>query len=854
MSSWISRFWKRDNANGVTGNGNGNGMSGDSSPLLSSSQHTGYQSMSQGGGGDAGGFTPPLPPFEQINVANDQGHVDGSNSNHNSNSILLDGIMVDSNSLQSTNHNDVIYNIIENEPYDSSDDEHSRGDSMPAPRKQSITMHGNDETPSTWRTFVNKLRTIQKKEQLTQSGRYIRPVPPPESSGSQSEPRGTRRRRFYDTVVSKTRTMRKRAPYYIPVLSWLPKYDKRNLPGDVVAGITTGIMMIPQAMAYAILVGIPSINGLYTGLLPVLIYCIFGTSRQLSVGPEAAVSLIVGTTLREISDANEIPLTSAELVEMATILSFIVGIFSLTLGLFRFGFLSEVLSRPLIRGFILAVAATLVLDQLDTLLGIPGITGTGWKKVVPIFKNISKAQPIAYGMSIASILTLFAMNKMKSMIPEKRTKIIHHIGFFIPSVLVVVVVGISVTSGFQLQDKGLAILGYTEPSFPTPTLPKLNQWDVFSSLLAPGLFITIVGFVESMAISKIMATKHNYQVSTNRELVAIGMSNLVGSFFLAYPMFASMTRSVVNDRAGAKSQMAGFVTFLVILLTCLFLMPVFQYLPRVIMSSIVFVAAFGLIELHDIVFLVRVRAWKDLFLLTLTFLTTFIFSTEVGLIVSICMSCFMVIKHSSAPHFSVLGRLPESTKYKDITLFTDARQVDGVIIIRFEESISFSNIGQVKDILYRIENMGKATAHPSETKDDQAPLKGVVFDMRNVPQIDPSSIQMVYEIVANYEKRNIVVCFVKLKENIKRMFLRGGLYDLIGVDQFYSSNHEAVIRVLGGRLRVHSSYYTRESLISSKGWGHGPGGDGSGSGSGYHSNSNNNFTSTSETYNAGSVV
>ncbi|EFA79334.1 RNA recognition motif-containing protein RRM [Heterostelium album PN500] len=719
MSSFDFRFWKKQSSPGGGGNASPNAdiENQDNRPLLSSSVPT-YSTFNDD----------DLPLRPPANTDDDSSDEDMSR--------------VDISRFDSTS------------PMDDSGNSSSNRRESP----QSSTVNILDEPPSTWRNFVSRLRTIQKKEvqhQLnvsrgvespssllqasssdTSSISPIGSMSPSEQSpmiqsanglyNSYQNPAGLsplssssalpmemsqpglnvsqqRRHRHQHrekleteqptstkdlvikTIKHNIKTAQKRAPYYIPILSWLPKYDKSNLSGDIIAGITTAIMLIPQGMAYAFLVGIPSIHGLYTGLIPVLVYCFFGTSRQLSVGPEAAVSLIVGTTLKQISDENDVPLTTPELIDLAIMLSFIVGIFSLALGLLRFGFLSEVLSRPLIRGFILAIAVTILLDQMDTLLGLTGVTGSGWRKVVPIFKSIHTAKPIAYCMSIGAITSLFIMNKLKRMIPEKRTKIIHHIGFFIPSILVVVVIGISVTSIFKLGDKGLAVLGYTE---------------------------------------------------------------------------------IRRKRQSRCKITAGWIRY-------------FHY---------------------HLVHLSLLDACVPT-------------SAKIGLIVSIGMSCFMVIKQSSAPHFSVLGRMPESTKYKDITLFTEARQVDSLIIIRFDESIYFSNVGQVKEILFRIEKLGSAMAHPSEAEGGQTPLKGVVFDMRNIPVIDASSIQILHEIVSNYEKRDIIVTFVKLKDSLKTMFLRGGFYDLIGTDRFYTSIHEAVIRILGGPPRTHSSYFTTQILV-----------------------------------------
>ncbi|EGG15105.1 RNA recognition motif-containing protein RRM [Cavenderia fasciculata] len=526
------------------------------------------------------------------------------------------------------------------------------------------------ETPSTWSNFVVRLRNIQSKSQREDGGYYddasFSGTPPHVGGDGDDDNDGFFNEDRREKVRSKFKMIKKRLPYYVPIFNWLPKYNRQNLVNDAVAGVTTGIMLVPQSMAYALLVGIPSIYGLYTGLVPILFYVIFGTSRQLGVGPEAAVSLIVGDTLRQISEANDVPLTITEMVEQANILAFIVGIVSLVLGLLRFGFLSEVLSRPLVRGFILAIALTIIFDQLDTLLGLSGITGSSWAKIPDIFDNLHKAHPLSCIMSICSIISLIVMNTIKKKMPEKRTKIIHHIVFFIPSILVVVVAGIAITSGFKLYDRGLKVLGYVDTSFPIPQLPRLNQWSQSSA-----------------------------------------------------PHFTVLGRITDNDT--------------------------FQQQHNKLSQS------------------------------------------------------------QQTHHQQLVG------KYKDITIFTEAKQIDGIIIIRVEESLYFSNIGQVKDILFRIENMGSASSHPSELKEEDEPLRGVIFDMRSIPVVDASSLQTLHEMVSSYRKRGVIVCFIKLRDSLKVTFLRAGFFDLIGIESFFNNINEAVQRIQNG-YRVKSSYssYTHQ--------------------------------------------
>ena len=279
------------------------------------------------------------------------------------------------------------------------------------------------------------------------------------------------------------------------------------------------------------------------------------------------------------------------------------------------------------------------------------------------------------------------------------------------------------------------------PSTPLPTIPKIRH------LLLPAILISVIGFVESIVVAKTYASKHSYGVSPNRELVAMGIGNILTSLSGGFPGFGSLGRSSINDTSGSKTQLSGLVTSLTVLFTAFCLLPLFHYLPKPVCASIIVTAALSLIEVEEVEFLVRVRAWGDLGLLSLTFMVTILVGIETGTLLSVGISLLMVVRHTTKTRLVLLGECMIEGKVKYRVLDEKSRRVKGVIIIRFEEGLFFGNVGQLVERLKRIEKYGELGVHPGEDRremwDDQtvdgigeSRIRGVVFDMKSVSLLD----------------------------------------------------------------------------------------------------------------------
>ncbi|KAI8344118.1 sulfate transporter family-domain-containing protein [Chlamydoabsidia padenii] len=579
-----------------------------------------------------------------------------------------------------------------------------------------------------------------------------------------------------------------RSKYYLPILQWLPLYDPQLFVGDLFAGLTLSCLLIPQALSFATaLCKLEAIHGLYAIAFPAITYAIFGMSRQMSVGPEATLSLLVGSSIaaqghKSVDGNNVDPLA------WACLMTLFVGIFTFLLGIFRLGFLDSLMSRALLRGFITGVALVVLLQQTIILLGLvalsekAGITEAS-STVARFFflvKHIHSSHPLSSVVSCISVSVLLVCRVLKSKINIRWV-------LLLPEVLVVVVISILLTYFCDWEHQGLDILGTIEGAgiIPLPSLPAFPTNHHMKDLLVTAAMIAIIGFVESVVIAKTFSSRHNYSVSANRELVALGVANMVSGLMQGIPAFGSVARSKINDRAGARTQMASLMTGVITLVAIFFLLPYFYYLPKAVLSSIIFVAVLSLLtELpEDLHFIFKVHAWRDLALLLATFLATVVISLEFGTLLAVTLSLLLTIKETSYPRISIMGRVKGNhQKFRPIQDGPDEiEHMEDVLIIRVEEPLFFANTGQLKDRLRRLEQFGDMATHPSESP-RLGDSRYIIFDVNHMPYIDASAVHILYEIVESYHQRRIQVYFVRLRERPLEMFERSGILDLIGED------------------------------------------------------------------------
>ena len=437
----------------------------------------------------------------------------------------------------------------------------------------------------------------------------------------------------------------------IPILEWLPNYNTSLFKGDLVAGITVGIILIPQGIAYALIAGLPPIYGLYCALFPQLMYAIFGSSRQVAIGPVAMDSLIVATGVSTLALAG-----SESYISIAILLALMVGTIQFILGVFSLGFIVNFLSKPVITGFTSAVALIIGLNQFRNLLGVDFIQSDQIQVILEdIWLQISDFNNHTTKIGLISVVVIIIFRRINKKIPNA---------------LIVVIFGIVIMKYFGKSFADVAIVKDIPSGLPKFGVPDLD-FDQMRELLPIALTLVMVGYLETISIGKSLEAKQDeYRIRPNQELIALGLANMVGSLFKAYPSTSSFSRSAINQESGARTGMAALISVVMVVITLLFLTPLFYHLPKTVLAAIIIVAVFGLINFKEAAFL-----WKanilDFWLMLATFISTLVFGIEYGIIVGVGLSLIILIFRTSRPYVTELGKVPNSNFYRNKNRFEE---------------------------------------------------------------------------------------------------------------------------------------------------------------------------------------
>lgn len=547
---------------------------------------------------------------------------------------------------------------------------------------------------------------------------------------------------------------------YLPILEWLPHYQRDHLRGDLSAGLTVGVMLIPQGMAYAMIAGLPPIYGLYASIVPLLIYAVFGTSRQLAVGPVAMVSLL---TLAGVSELAAVG--SEEYIALTIFLALLAGTLQLLMGVLRLGFLVNFLSKPVISGFTAAAALIIGLSQLKHLLGLDLARSNYIHKILyEAALNLGQVNLPTLLIGLGGIALILGVKRWNKAIPGP---------------LVAVVFGILVTWLAGLSDLGVKIVGEVPRGLPAFEVPQIS-WQSTVDLLPMALTICLVSFVESIAIAKTLQAKHrNYEVDSNQELLALGLAKVAGAFFQAYPNTGGFSRTAVNDQAGAKTGLAGVISAVLIALSLLFLTTLFYYLPKAILASVIMVAVFKLIDIKG-----AIRLWhsrrEDFFMLLATFLAVLSLGIQNGILVGVALSLVVVIYHSAYPHVAVLGRIPGTQHFRNLDRFPEAEDRPDVLALRFDAQLFFANADYFREQVRKWEKRkGEA-------------LKLLVISGESIASIDSTASQALLEMVEALRERGIEVYFAAFVGPARDALYRAGMTEKLGENNFFVHVHEAL--------------------------------------------------------------
>nr|XP_034918993.1 sulfate transporter 4.1, chloroplastic-like isoform X2 [Populus alba] len=547
---------------------------------------------------------------------------------------------------------------------------------------------------------------------------------------------------------------------FLPCCRWIRTYKWREyFQPDLMAGLTVGVMLVPQAMSYAKLAGLHPIYGLYTGFIPIFVYAIFGSSRQLAIGPVALVSLLVSNVLGGIVNSSDELYT-----ELAILLAFMVGILECIMALLRLGWLIRFISHSVISGFTSASAIVIALSQAKYFLGYDIVRSS---KIVPLIKSIISGAhkfswpPFVMGSCILAIL-LVMKHLGKS---RKQFRFLRAAG-----PLTAVVLGTLFVKMFH--PSSISLVGEIPQGLPSFSFPK--KFEYAKSLIPTAMLITGVAILESVGIAKALAAKNGYELDSSQELFGLGLANIMGSLFSAYPSTGSFSRSAVNNESGAKTGLSGVVAGIIMCCSLLFLTPLFEYIPQV--------------DYDEAIFLWHVDK-KDFVLWIITSATTLFLGIEIGVLVGVGASLAFVIHESANPHIAVLGRLPGTTVYRNIEQYPEAYTYNGIVIVRIDAPIYFANISFIKDRLreYEVDADKSSRRGPEVEK-----IYFVILEMSPITYIDSSAVQALKDLHQEYKSRDIQICISNPNRDVLLTLTKAGIVELLGKERYFVRVHDAV--------------------------------------------------------------
>uniref|UniRef100_A0A8D3D9R8 Solute carrier family 26 member 5 n=1 Tax=Scophthalmus maximus TaxID=52904 RepID=A0A8D3D9R8_SCOMX len=490
---------------------------------------------------------------------------------------------------------------------------------------------------------------------------------------------------------------------FLPILTWLPSYPvRRFLFSDVVSGLSTGVVQLPQGLAYAMLAAVPPVYGLYSSFYPVLLYTFFGTSRHISVGTFAVMSLMIGgVAVREAPDDmfNVLPANASNMsatvdteardarrVQVAVMLTTLVGIIQILFGVLRFGFVTIYLTEPLVRGFTTAASLHVFVSQLKYLLGVKTQRFCGVLSIVYSLKavlwNITSTNVATLILGLVGIVFLYLVKYVNERFKKK-------LPVPIPGEIIVVMVSTGVSYGLSLSDDYMVdVVG----KIPTGLLPPAApDFSLFPRLITDSFTVAIVGFSMDISLAKTFALKHGYSVDGNQELIALGLCNFISSFFQTFAISCSMSRTLVQESTGGKTQIAGLMASLVVLLVVVAIGFVFQPLPQTALAAIIMVNLLGMFkQFRDIPNLWRTSK-IELAIWLVACAASVLLGLDYGLLVAVLFAMLTVIYRTQSPKSSVLGHVPGTGLYYDVDEYEEAAEYEGIKIFHSNSSIYFAN-------------------------------------------------------------------------------------------------------------------------------------------------------------------
>jgi SulP family sulfate permease len=550
---------------------------------------------------------------------------------------------------------------------------------------------------------------------------------------------------------------------FVPILTWLPAYDRSLLRFDVIAGATVWGLLVPEMIAYAGLAGLPPQAGLYTLLATLAAYAIFGTSRHVVAAGTSAAAVLLASTVGEVAVNHDDYLANA-----AALVLFVGGLFLLA-GVCRLGFIAQFLSRPVVEGFIFGLAIFVTVKQLPKLLGIQGGSGDTIRQFGHLLRHLGDTSGATLAVGAAALVLLFGLERFTPKVPGG---------------LVALVLGIGVSGGFDLSSHGVDIVGAVPNGLPSVSMPSLASENIPTLMAAAGGMLLVI-FSESLGAAQNFAAKYDYEIEPNQELIALGVANAGSGFLGGLAAGGSLSQSAVNEGAGARSEVSPLVAALLMVPTVLLLMPLFKNLPEAVLAALI---------IHAVSHLFKVKEFRryyaerraEFWLGVATLLGVIVIDVLPALVIGVVAMLLLTVFQVSRPHLAVLGRVPGAPgAYGDVGRHLDYEPIGHMLLLRLDSPLLYANATLVRDEVKRL--VGAAEPLP----------KVVVLDVGANPDLDITSAEMLEQLVHSLRGVGVGFALAEVRQPVVEMMRRTSLLAKVGENRIYRTIDEAV-RSLGG--------------------------------------------------------
>jgi len=578
---------------------------------------------------------------------------------------------------------------------------------------------------------------------------------------------------------------------YFPILEWGRSYNRDILSSDLMAAVIVTIMLIPQSLAYALLAGLPPVIGLYASILPLMLYAVFGTSRTLAVGPVAVISLMTASAAGAVAAQG-----TAEYLEAAITLAFLSGIMLAVLGLLRAGFLANLLSHPVISGFITASGILIATSQLKHIIGV-NAGGDNWPEMLGgLAGAIGDINPITIAIGVPAMLFLFWVRKgakpalqaigMSARAADMTAK---------AGPVVAVALSIIAVIAFDLEGRDVAITGAIPQGLPPFAMPSTDL-ALIEQLWVPALLISIIGFVESVSVAQTLAAKRRQRISPDQELIGLGASNIASAFSGGYPVTGGFARSAVNFDAGAQTPAAGAFTAVGIALATVFLTPLLYSLPIATLAATIIVAVLSLVDLRT-----PQRLWHyskgDFTAHAATIGITLLAGVELGVIAGVVVGLLLYLWRASRPHAAIVGRVPETEHFRNVDrhqVFT----VPHILSIRIDEALTYLNARWLEE--YVLEQVA-----------DRAAVRHVILMCSAVNEVDASGLESLEAINHRLGDAKVGLHLSEVKGPVMDRLKRSHFIDELNGKVFLSQSKafDSLVEDDGSPPEPHDQYLAR---------------------------------------------